>query len=355
MSRRSTMYFPLRSNASALYAGPGVAGVRRRILTAALLHDRVILESGFHQSMAGPEGASSLTAHRVEGPARWQSAHARGRATGTRHYVAMRPSSSPETAPMHTMISTPATFSWRATFEPFRRELPASAARWLDFGHVEDEAPSKATVRQWTSQDRDDDFRRYRLGPRPEPAGGQFVANALIEAGYFDLATAAHAGVAASVDRRHRAAIQRRLAAGDASPIGGHYALELLLPTAFSWDDVVGLRRDKGIREFRAVMRDIEDLAMDQGETIAEIDSLIHREYRIRVAAATSKGLSFGGRVALTAVGFVGGVVADQAAPIVGGATVAATTFAVSEAAGRIMRPRWLSVDRRLGGPRTGL
>ena len=56
---------------TALYAGPGVAGVRRRILAAALLHDRVVLEDGLHVAWAGPEGGTTITTHGTA--AEWQS------------------------------------------------------------------------------------------------------------------------------------------------------------------------------------------------------------------------------------------------------------------------------------------
>jgi hypothetical protein len=350
LTGRSKIYFPLRSNASALYAGPGVAGVRRRILAAALLHDHVILEDGLHVSWAGPTGASNMTAR---GPVpRWQTAPARGRATGTRHYFAVSTPGAPEGAPLHPIVSTDATFSWRATFEPFRGEVPRSASSWLDFGHVDDETTAKAAVRDWKSADRLEDYRTYRLASRPEPPGGQRVFDALLDAGYFDLATAAQTGAAISIDRRHGMAVRRRLEAGDAHRVAGHYATEIMLPADFTWDDVPGLRKHRALASYRALIREIEDAALTDADT-TDLAERIEREYRVRLRRAAERGIPFGGRATLAGIGFVVGSVAS-AAPLIGGAA-ALGMFAAGEVLARAAQPRWLTIDRRLNGPRNGL
>src|SRR5213078_624830 len=91
----------------------------------------------------------------------WQSARQRGRATGAQHHVGMRRSDAPESAPFRQVVATEATFSWQATFEPFRRELPRSTATWLDFGRVADDRPAQEMVKAWQSSDRIEDLQRY--------------------------------------------------------------------------------------------------------------------------------------------------------------------------------------------------
>jgi len=207
------MYFGLRGNAAALTAGPGVSAVRRRILAAALLHDRVVLEPGLHHAWSGPSGGGDLTAH-GEQPKSWQSLHGRGRSTGSNHYIAMRLSDAPEDSPFRAVVHGPASFSWNATYEPFRQELPASAARWLDYGYVQDEGPAKELIREWTSADDHARLARYLSRgrvPEPEPAEGRFVQNAVLKGGYFDLAMAAVTASATSLDRRHQLAVDDEL------------------------------------------------------------------------------------------------------------------------------------------------
>lgn len=355
MTDPSTIYFPLRSNASALFAGPGVAGVRRRILAAALLNDEVVLESGLHVAWAGPTGGSSMTSH-SEQSIGWQSSRERGRSTGSRHWVSIRSSDAPDTAPMHPIIVGDAAFSWRATFEPFRRELPASASKWLDFGYITDEGPANKVVRGWESVDRLNELLASRHGAGRAPVDDPFVKPAIVKAGYFDLAVAAETGSAVSMDRRHSLAVDQRLRAGDAHRLGGHYALEILLPTDFGWTDVPDLRKHRAIRDYRAIMRDVEAAAIDSATSPAEFDDLIRRGYQRRLIAASKKGVPLSGKVALQAIGLVAGAVADSAAPIVGGAVVGAAGFALGEGLDRVMRPRWLAIDRRLQGTkRNGL
>jgi hypothetical protein len=354
MADRSTIYFPLRSNAAALFAGPGVAGVRRRVLAAALLNDEVVLEDGLYVAWAGSGGASTMMAHGNQ-PERWQTPHQRGRLTGTTHHFAVRATGAPETDPFHPLVTTEAAFSWQATFEPFRRELPASAAGWLSFGHMTDEEPAKEIVQGWESADHNEELRRYGRNPVPEPADGQFVHSSILKAGYFDLAVAATSGFSVSFDRRHRLAVERRCRAGDAHVLGGHYALEVLLPTEFTWTDVPDLRKHRALREYRAIIREVEEQALRSGRSVAEIDERIHGEYEARLAAATARDIPFAGRAALSTVGFVLGAAADTAAPVVGGAAVTAAAFVVGEAVSRAIRPRWLAIDRRLRGTRNGL
>jgi hypothetical protein len=350
MADPSSLFFPLRSNASALVAGPSVAAVRRRILVAGLLHDQVILESGIHYTWAGPGGANEMTAH-GESPPRWQTLRERGRVTGAGHFVRIRRGDAPPDAPFHTVIHTDATFSWRATFEPFRRELPTSAAKWLEFGFVRDEQPARRVVQGWESEGRRARLVRHLAGKPPAVEDETRPSRqAIVKAGYFDLATAALTGVGLSIDRRHQTAIAARLAASEAERIGGHYALEILLPAGFGWADVPALRRMRALRDYRAILRDVEDAALSS-DCASDLGRRVHAEYAERLAKASAHGLPAGGRIALAFVGFVVGAVADTRLPLVGGAIATAATLAAEEGIDRLRRPRWLSVHRRM---RTG-
>jgi len=143
--------------------------------------------------------------------------------------------------------------------------------------------------------------------------------------------------------------------AGDAHPIGGAYALELLLPVDFGWDDVPALQKHRAIRDYRAILREIEAEALTSASSFAELDDVIHREYERRLAAASSKGVPFAGRVALQAVGFVLGLAAETQAPLVGSAAATTAGFVAGEVLDRAVKPRWLAVDRRIKGRRNGL
>jgi hypothetical protein len=342
----SQIFFPLRSNAAALMAGPGVAGIRRRILAAALLHDEVVLEDGLCLSWSGPAGGAHMMNRGPIGDVRWQTPRRRGAATGATHYVSMKSSTSPANSPAHAMIYTQAEFSWQATYEPFRRELPASASTWLNFGHPTDDTPIKAMVSKWQSEDRQA-AAIARLRGQALGAGG-FSSEAVLAAGYYDLATSAIAQAAVSVDRRHADALRARLALEAAHRIRAAHALEVLLPTGFRWDDVPVLRKSRGIRDYRVILGEIEEAALAGATSIEDLERRIASEYAVALSKAQARGLSFGGRVILAAVGFVAGVGADVAAPIVGGAAIAVASFAAGEVLDLAAAPRWLTVDRTL-------
>jgi hypothetical protein len=354
MSDPSTIYFPLRSNASALFAGPGVAGVRRRILTAALLNDHVVLEAGRHMAWAGDGGAFTLTSQ-PQGNEEWQTPRQRGDLLGSRHWINARMSDAPENSPFHQVIATEARFSWHATFEPFRRELPNSAAKWLTFSTVRADQIAQEIIQGWKDADHLAELRRYGCDPVPKPPDATMVGGTILDAGYNDLAIAATMGSAVSIDRRHRLALETRIRAGDAKPVGGQYALELLLPIGFTWADVPDLRKHRALRDYRAIVREVEAEALRGSQSVAEFDDRIRREYGRRVAAASEKGVPLAGRVVSQALGFVVGEAADAAAPLAGGLAVSVAVFLVNEASSRAMRPRWLAIDRRLRGTRNGL
>ena len=354
MPEPSTIFFPLRSNASALIAGSSVAAVRRRILVAGLLHDHVILEDGLYMSWAGATGASDVHGRVGTRTPRWQTTRDRHRLTGATHYVAMSPSGAPAGTRARVVVRSPAEFSWRATFEPFKRELPASASSWLDFGHPTDETAIKQVVRDWLASDRRAKLTAHLARAYPH-ATSSFARDAILKSGYFDLALSAVMGVGISIDRRHELAIAERIAGTRGQRIGGHGALEVLLPTGLSWDDLPDLRTMRAIREYRAVIRDIEAAAIDTASSTADLRGRIEREYAIALAKATARGIPFRGRLVLATIGFVVGAAADTAAPLVGSAAVGAATFTAGELASRAMRPRWLSVDRSINRHRNGV
>jgi len=240
--------------------------------------------------------------------------------------------------------------SWRATFEPFRLELPGSTAEWLWIDHVPDEIRALTTQTALAMSIMD-----YIEDMRPRDPARRVFDKIIRGPTYNDLEVAQAEHWAVSVDRRHRVAIETRLHAAEAHYVDGHRALEFLLPTEFTWRDVPNLRKHRALREYRAILREIESEALLGSSSPKEIDDLIHREYDRRIAAAAAKGVPFGGRVALTVVGFILGVAADSAAPLMGGAASTAGSFAAGEALGRVVRSRWLAVDRLLRGRRNGL
>jgi hypothetical protein len=345
---QSAIYFPLRSNAASLMAGQGVAGVRRRLMLASLLHDHVLLEGGTWVATMGPSGGFSIWQPPTgELPPRWQAPRRRGRAQHGDVYVQARSDNAPADAPFHPVVRGPATIAWEATFEPFRRELPAAAAKWITYGHNLDTPEVQATASGWHWAD-DRDAHLQGLWPNT------FIRDLFVKATHLDLAMSAAMGTAVSVDAAHGPVLAARARAGQAQHVYGHRALHLYLPTGFTWDDIANLRRHKAMNEYRAVLRDVEAVALDRAVSLGDVDRFIREVYSGRVASAEARRPAGWARVTVGAIALVAGVAGELATfvPGVGAVTGVAGHEIAGAVAEHASRPRWLAVDTRLRGPR---
>ncbi len=348
MPEPSAIYFPLRSNAASLVAGVGVASVRRRLLLAALLHDRVLVESGFLRVAAGPTASQSFWMPSGGGaPTGWQSARSRGAAKHGSFYMAARLSSAPETDPMRVLSRSTTSLMWAATFEPFRHELPAEAAKWIEFGHVEDPPDAKDQARRWSFRD--------RSAPELKAAWPEtFVRDVYVKGAHLDLATSAALGTALSFDGAHAPVLATMVRANEGAPVRGAGALALLVPTEFGWADVADIRKQPALVEYRAVIREVEAAALDGATSLADLERAIHEEYARRVEDASNKRAGRWASRGVAGLGLVAGVAADIAlagvpgAGTITGATLAGAEYMVGGELDRRARPRWLAIHSRI-------
>jgi hypothetical protein len=339
MTDPTTAYFPLRSNAAALLAGRQITEVRRRIKRAALLHDEVILEAGTYDLHAGPTGSSAWW-RGPDGRERWQTLTLRGKAQEGNFWVGARLSDAPEESPMHPMVHSGATVAWIATLEPLKRELP-KAFRWLLYGHGDDHPAVKREATSIFNPDYKDE-RLTALWP------GSFVRKAIIGNFGMDLAMAALAGATVSFDRTHGAVVQARVQRGDAEWVLGDLALRVVLAADPSWEEVDALRRTRGFRDYRAILREVEAAAREQAGG-GRIEERVWREYAHRLEAAASKRPSGKAKatVALVSAGAGFGVsMAAGGTPGVGDVVSLAVGAIGERIADHIATPAWLSMHR---------
>ncbi len=252
-------------------------------MLASLLHDHVLLEGGIWRATMGPTGGwSTWNPPQVGQLPRWQAPSRRGKAQRGRVYVQMRADDAPEGTPFHRMIEGPASVAWESTFEPFRDELPPGASKWLTYGHSPDTADIQAIARSWAWTD-DHDPELQRRWPNT------FTRDLFVKATHLDLALSAAMGTAVSVDASHGPVVEARMRAGQAQPVLGHRALHLYIPTGFTWADVAELRRHKALAEYRAVIRDVEEVALAGAVSLADLDRAIREAYVDRVARAEAR------------------------------------------------------------------
>jgi len=139
-----SVFCPLRSNAYALMAGSSVAGVRRRIKAAALLHDQVLIDAGSFYVTVGTAGATQLRFAPSKGPDEgWQTPRERGHAKGQEPLLMVD---------RQAIRQGENQIFWRSTFEPFRRELPRGC-RWIEFVELDLNQDGKNLVRQLVHED----------------------------------------------------------------------------------------------------------------------------------------------------------------------------------------------------------
>lgn len=173
----SRIYFPLRSNGSALLTGRPVAQMRRRLLRGAILYDEVYLEAGVHRIWAGPRG--SMTNWSGQEDVSWQTPRERGRVRGNNFSISFQPTDKPE-SPFQTLLQSPADIAWEPTFEPFKRELGKREMPWLHFGHMDDPRKLKSAAGSIFNPDLKDP-RLQRLFPE------KFVRDLIVKHATIDL------------------------------------------------------------------------------------------------------------------------------------------------------------------------
>jgi hypothetical protein len=250
------------------------------------------------------------------------------------------------------MLEGPTTVAWAATFEPFRAELPAGAAKWIAYGHSHDTSQVQALARTWHARD-DRDAQLRGLWPN------QFIRDLYVKGTHLDLALSAAFGTAVSVDAAHGPVVAARTRAGQAQPVLGHRALHLYVPTGFTWADVADLRQHKALAEYRAVLRDVEAVALARAGSLHDLDLALREAYTDRVAKAEAHRPSSWARVMVGAIALVAGVAGEVAGEVAthGVPGVGAVSGVVAHGVGdaiaeRASRERWLALDARLRGPR---
>jgi hypothetical protein len=267
-------------------------------------------------------------------------------ARGKDFYVAMAPSNAPLGTPLHRVIQSPTTISWRATFEPIRAELSRSYA-WLHFGRVPESTQSNQLIQEWIRADQSNPFLRELL---PEA----FVRSAVGHNASIDLVHGARIGAAVSMERLHATVVTARLRRGVAQPVFGARALAILVPAAgdLSWAEIDDLRRHRDLRYLRDALRDIEAAAWEAAASEEAADRRIRIEYerRLRRANDRMEGTFRGGLVS-AALGLVVGELTTLALaglPVIGGVIGGTVGLGVDKVRSELRRPRWLSAEAAL-------
>lgn len=340
MTEQSSIFFPLRSNAKSLLVGAPARAVVARLKLASLLYDHVLVEDGEYRIQGGPGGSSRFWMPPEESPRPWQQPSERSRGQSSNFTLSMKPTDASADAPAMVILDSPAVVSWRATFEPIKKDL-TSAHDWFVFGHADDPRdPGHALARQ-----------ERALGNHPEVQAllpDHFVRDLVVRQAHRDLLVGGVYRSAVSMDPLHGRILTAQIRSGTAAPAFGPQALTILVPDvrSLSWADILELRANRGLRQYREVLREIEALAWDASESLDEFEDVVHREFVKRLTdAVDAKSLPRRlVRAAVSmAVGEMAGLVLTQV-PMAGGA-VGLAVSAVEEARGWSAR-RWVGAHQ---------
>jgi hypothetical protein len=183
----------------------------------------------------------------------------------------MKPTDASADAPAMVILDSPAVVSWRATFEPIKKDL-TSAHDWFVFGHADDP--------------RDPSLARQDRALAHDPlvqalVPDHFVRDLVVRQANRDLLVGSLYRSAVSMDSLHRRVLTAQIRSGTAAPAFGPQALTILVPDVrwLSWADILEVRANRGLRRYREVLREIEALAWDTSESLDEFEDAVHREF----------------------------------------------------------------------------
>lgn len=189
----------------------------------------------------------------------------------------MKPSTAPADAPATMVLDSPASVSWRATFEPVKRDL-APGCDWFEFGHSDDPRDQGFALSRRDRQVSEDVDVQALL---PE----HFVRDLVVKQAHRDLLVGAAFRSAVSMDALHGRVLTALIRNGTAAPAFGPQALTILVPDvrSMTWTDIVEMRANAGLRQYRDVLREVEALAWDEAASLDEFEAVVHREFDKRL------------------------------------------------------------------------
>lgn len=278
--------FPLRSNAQALVAGAGVASVRRRLKTASILYDRILLEGGSVHVMAGPTGnvttASPFQVTNMR--SRWDSASARQKAVGRQFSLSVGTEPTlgvPPSVPYGPVVRSEATISWDVSLEPFSGELPGDCD-WIGFASLNrPTGDNERRVKDWQWRD----SRNSRL---LEAIPESFVRSRVINDANDDLGLGIANNAAVSADALHRTVMLKRFEDDSGWQCSG-FALGIVLPQVAerTWDEITDLRQHPAIDYYRKALGEVEAEALNVSNE--GLEAAVRRLYTTRLSKAVGE------------------------------------------------------------------
>lgn len=261
MSER-TLYFGLGSNVQFFASHLGFAKLINRVKALSLLYDRILFREGVYEATIGEDGAMTQV-----GPAmgRDQLKPLRNR-RGVPFVVMIGKDGTSERVPM---IATPIVQRYRAQFITLLNEMTAAKADWVDSGQI---APDGARIaaelaKEWTDAEE-------AMVSNLWPDKPWRLRNLTHRSLNLDLATASLMGMHLAPDGIHYPLLLAKAADGRAELVSaGEHSLRIALPqiTEATWEDIVELRKDRGLASLRTKLAELDQVGLDSQDVYQRV------------------------------------------------------------------------------------
>lgn len=242
------VFLGLRSNVHFFASQRGFLQLDTRIKTLALVYDTLVFEDGVYDANIGEGGSFRLVSPYQDESQLKPVRTRRGQPFGVRAALT-------GTDDYHTVIATTSVKAYRSQFISTLQQLAPLRPDWartVDGVATEWASAADTVARDWKWKD--GDLLRDIL-----PDEHHFFRDALIDHLYTDLARAYVFGMDLAPDGVHATLLRRK--AADArlhDAASGVRTLGLLLPAVHraSWHDIADLRKDRGLANLRAKLRE---------------------------------------------------------------------------------------------------
>lgn len=290
LSAETRILFPLRTNVEVFQTPEGYLALEERIKIAALLYDKVVLEGGFYELTVSQSGSFELRTKRGtegNGISDDDAAHRRSEMEALLRneqlppfFVGVQPSDG--SSSVTPIVGGRMQELYFAEFQSLAATAQLKHQHWVEW--LDNDFASYGSYAAQVQRNLWND-ERMEIGAEIE---NPFLRSTLLKALNHDLLTTAAINATLSADPLHSALMERKMIKSGFAPSLRLLVVQTSLPSVRSvpWDEVIDLRSDPGMIEFRRVIREIEAeaLASVDGATIEDIRNRIQIEWNERMA-----------------------------------------------------------------------
>lgn len=263
-------FLGLYSNVHFFASQQGFKSLEGRVKALSLLYDKLLFETGIYNGHIGEEGSFQEVAPFRGNPEELKPVRTR---KDRPLNVMFSHDGSDE---VHSAIHTPTVKLYRAQFITILQDLGRIKADWAYFTSFALGTDGYQLAQEADRLARDWMWRDREILAQLEPDTPQFWRNVLISHLFTDLARSSLLGLDIAPDGRHDGILRGTvLARGESRSESGIRSLSLLLPDIrqASWQDIADLRKDRGIQNLRARLREFDADGGSDAELIREINA----------------------------------------------------------------------------------